>query len=234
MRFRYSMIQTYLDCPNKFKQLYVDKVVEQQESIDLHFGTAMHSALQGHYEDNDPYEIFNMYWNSIKEKHLQSARFNWEQLREMAVGTFLPNFIRLHAKKFNIIKLEETLEMPFLGSHTLQGTFDVVAKVDGQLTLIDYKTSAREYTMSKLYRSPQLYIYAMLYEHHYGTPIEQIMYKVFIKQEKRIQTIKLDLQRDRMDRMIKNVETICGDMVSRIESNKWFSNPNCYCISKEC
>ena len=234
MKFRYSGINTYLECPKKFKQIYVDNIVETQESIDLHFGTAMHSALQAHYEGNDPYDVFNMYWNSLLSKHLESARFNWDQLREMAVDTFIPNFIRLHAKKLDIIKLEETIEMPFIGSHSLTGTFDVVAKVDGKLTLLDYKTSAREYPIGKIYKNPQLYIYAKLYESKYGTPIEQIMYKVFIKTEKRIQTVKLDLQKERLDRMISNVEVICRDIVRRVETNEWYSNPNCYCINKEC
>lgn len=235
MQIRYSHIEAYLQCPKRYKKLYIDKEVLQSETIDLHYGTAIHSAIQAHFDGGEPFDVFNMYWNSIKDKHLESGRYNWEDLGKMATDTFIPNFIRLHSKKIGILQMEETLEMSILdGKHSLSGTYDAIANVDQKLTLIDWKTSAREYPLSKIYRNPQLYIYAKMYEHKYGYLPEQIMYKVFIKQEKRIQSLKLELTKERLDNMMSNVYTICEDIVKRTETNTWFSNYNsCYCIDQK-
>jgi hypothetical protein len=197
------------------------------------FGTALHGALNSFFSEGDPYLRFNMYWNSIKDSHLEYDRYTWEDLGTMATNVFIPNFIRLHSKKFKNPKLEETIEMPFLGEHTLQGTFDIAADYEGKLGLWDYKTSAREYPHSKIYRNPQLYIYARLYQHKYNELPEHVGYKVFIKSEKRIQTLKRPLTQSILDNMMGNVEAIARDMISRKEF--YCNYANCYCTTpKEC
>ncbi len=233
MQFRYSIIDSYLGCPSKFKQLYLDDKAVRQESLDLSFGSALHLALKSHFDGDDAYAIFDMYWKSVAAKKMPSNRFNWDDLGDMAVNKFLPNFIKLHSKKFVDVVQEETIEMPFLGSHSLSGTFDVACTYEGKLSIIDYKTSAAEYRRDKIIRNPQMYIYAKLYEHKYGILPEQLIYKVFIKSEKRIQTQKIELTKAKLDVMMLNVEGICKDILNRVETGNWYSNySNCFCISQ--
>ncbi len=243
------MIDSYLGCPSKFKQLYLDDKAVRQESLDLSFGSALHLALKSHFDGEDPYSVFDMYWKSVAAKKMPSNRFNWDDLGDMAVNKFLPNFIKLHSKKFQNVVQEETIEMPFIpyetihdgkgsfkfqkGMHTLSGTFDVACMYEGKLSIIDYKTSASEYPRSKIIRNPQMYIYAKLYEHKYGILPEQLIYKVFIKSEKRIQTQKIELTKAKLDTMMLNVEGICKDILNRVETRNWYSNySNCFCISQ--
>ena len=94
------------------------------------------------------------------------------------------------------------------GEHTLSGTYDIACKYEGKLTIIDYKTSAREYPASKIERNPQMYIYASLYAHKYGVIPEQVVYKVFIKQDKRIQTLKVSLTKEKLATIMSNVDAI--------------------------
>lgn len=223
MKFRYSMIDSYLACPNKFRAGYLlDGPRETSDALE--FGTALHLAFKTHFEEGDPYAVFEMFWNSVKAKNLSYGRFSWEDLGGMVRDTFLPNFIKLHSKKFTEVKLEETAEMPFLGSNSLSGTFDVACMYEGKLSIVDYKTSAREYHMDKITRNPQMYIYAKLYETKYGVLPEQLVYKVFIKQERRIQTLKINLTKEKLDIIMSNVESVCKDMLQRIESNNWYCN----------
>jgi len=227
------MIDTYLQCPNKYKQLYVDGQDEKKDSSALRFGSALHLALQTHFEGGDPYSVFNMYWNSIKDLHLEYDRYSWEDLGEMASQSFLPNFIRLHAKKFSNTKNELKMEAPILGEHTLQGTLDCIAEYEGKLTLFDYKTSHSRYPQYKIMRNPQMYIYAYLYQKTTGVLPDFVCYKVFVKNDRSIQTLKYPLTQQKLDSMMNNVEAIIKDIVDR---KVWFCNyNNCFCMTpKKC
>lgn len=230
MIIRYSQIDTYLQCKRKYKSKYIDNLQEQGNSSALAFGSALHLALKTQFEGEDPYSIFNMYWDSLKSGTLEYDRHSHQDLKELATEKFLPNFIRLHYKKFKNVKLEQTLEMPVLGSHSLQGTFDLLGEYEGIPTLVDWKTSAREYPLAKVYRNLQMYIYAALCKHNYGTLPEQIMYKVFIKNEGRIQTLKLKLTEDLLASRMKIVNEIIQDIAAE---QTFYPNYNCYCITPE-
>ena len=231
MIIRYSMIDTFLQCPTKFRMQYIEGVTEETTSSALKFGSALHLAIKSYFEGEDPYETFNMYWNSVKSMNVKYDRYSWEDLRALAVDKFLPNFIRLHAKKFSSPKLEETVSMPILESHELQGTFDLAGQYEGKLTLTDWKTSSKEYPYAKIIRNPQMYIYAALYKHKYGVLPEQLMYKVFIKPEARIQTLKIDLTEEKLVHTMNNVELIIKNMISMMNNKTYYSNYNCYCLN---
>lgn len=229
---RYSMIEAYLMCPKKYKTLYIEGRGEKTDSSALHFGTAMHTALNAIFEGSDPYTVFSMYWNSVKDKHLEYDRFNWEYLKSAAEDRFLPNFIKFHQKHFETPKMEETLTAPILDKHTLQGTYDCAAVIDGKLTIVDYKTSSNKYNLSKIIRNPQLYIYSYLYQQKYGELPQQVMYKIFIKSDRSIQTLKYPLTQAKLDDMMSNIKMIIQDIVDR---SNWYCNSSCYCITpKEC
>jgi ATP-dependent exoDNAse (exonuclease V) beta subunit len=228
------MLDTYLQCPAKFKAQYIDHSVPHSESYALKFGSALHLAFKSHFEDGNAIETFKMYWGSVKDTLPDLERYTWDDLGQMATKTFIPNFIKLHAKKIQFPILEDMVEMPFLGSHTLQGTFDVACQYEDKLTILDYKTSSSEYKKDKILRNPQMYIYAKLYEYKYGELPEQLVYKVFVKQDQRIQTLKLDVDKARVDKVMSNVETIAKDMLYRIESGNWYCNHNnLFCLTKE-
>ncbi len=228
MVFRYSMFDAFLECPQKFYRQYVLNEPGEESSA-LHYGSAMHAALRAHFEDQDPLAVFNMYWGSIKGKDIKYDRFSWQDLSDITNNTFIPNFLRLHAKKFSNVKIEETLEMPFLGSHTLQGTFDLVGEYESVLTVVDWKTATREYKESKILRNPQLSLYAALYQYKYNTLPLQSMYKVFIKSEGRIQTQKCPLTQDSISATIANVEAIGRTIIHMMETKDYYGSFNCYC-----
>ena len=226
------MINTFVECPSKFNRLYILGETEKSKSSALEFGTAIHEALESLFNNEDPYTSFNMYWESIKSNNLEYTRYSWDDLKELAIQKFLPNFIRLHSKKFVVRSLEETIEAPFMG-HTLQGTIDNIALYENELTITDYKTSDREYPVSKLIRNPQLYIYAYLYQQKYNILPQQIMYKIFIKSEGRLQTRKILLTQEKLDLQMNNISSIVKNMLHMIESKTFYSNYNCWCTNEK-
>jgi hypothetical protein len=238
MIFRYSQIDAFLRCPTAWYKQYVLGEVETKKSSALEFGTALHLGIKTILEGDDGISSFDMYWQSVKDVDMIYYRHGWDELRKLAVEVFLPNFKKLHAKKFTDIKQEQQLSMPLglplvsLASpiHEIQGTFDCLAMYEGELTLCDWKTSTNEYKRTRVEKNPQLYIYAALCKHTYGTLPTQIMYKTFIKSEGRIQTMKLQLSEERLEKMMLNVANIIDSMVYILGTKKLYHNhESCYC-----
>lgn len=233
MIIRNSMIDTYIQCKRKFHEIYIQGRTEKQTSSALAFGSAMHAALASWAQGDDPFSTFSIYWDSVKAQNLEYDRYSWSDLNELALESFLPKWMKLHAKKFKNIQSEETLTSPLFDGHILQGTYDAVTDYEGELTLIDYKTSASRYYQNQIERGFQLYIYAYLYTMKYGVMPKAIMYKVFIKSEKSVQTLSIPLTKSKLDEQMGKVTIIIKDIVRLLEEPKanWYCNPKCYCIN---
>lgn len=230
MKFRYSLLNAFLQCPAAYYKQHVLGEAEPAKSSALEFGTSLHAGIKAILDGDDGISLFERYWNSLKSEDLIYYRHGWQELHDLAVNKFLPNFAARHAKKFTNFIQEETIEMPFLGEHTLQGTFDLAGDYEGSLVIADWKTSTQEYKRTKIDKNPQMYIYAELYRQKYGVLPKSIMYKVFIKAEGRIQTVEKSLTEERQVAMMKNVENIGKAILHLIETKALYHNEQgCYC-----
>lgn len=228
MIIRYSMLNDFVSCPSGFKRRHIDGIRDLEKSSAAEYGTGIHLALKTHFEGGDALEVFKIYWDSLKDTKMVYYRHSWQDLRNMAVTKFLPNFIRLHSNKYSNPKMEETIDIPFMG-HTLQGTFDMCSDYEGVLTLSDYKTSSKEYRKDVIIKNPQMYIYSHLYKEKYGVLPKQILYKVFRKDNSSIQTLKTELTLEKLELQLKNVESIVNSMLHCISTGNWFHRFDCWC-----
>lgn len=230
MIIRYSMLDSFTKCPANFHKTYILGEKDESKSSALEYGTALHLGIKAILDGDDGVANFTMYWDSLREVNMIFYRYGWQELRDLAVNKFLPNFERLHAKKFTKIVQELTLEMPFLGEHTLQGTPDIVCEYEGLPAVFDWKSSSTEYKRTKLDKNPQLYIYAALSKHNSLTLPMTLGYKVFRKDAASIQTLKKELHIENLDAMMKNVENIAKAMLRTIETKEWYHcHETCYC-----
>lgn len=228
MIFRYSSIQSYLECPKNWYDQYVLNKINTEQSAALHFGTALHLGIRSILDQEDGELAFNMYWNSIKNIPMKYFNQGWTELKDLACDSFLPNFKSRHAKKFTEFEQEIFMEMPFLGG-TLQGTSDFIGLYEGKFTISDWKTSSRSYKKNKIELNPQLYIYSKLYQNKTGRLPEQIMYKVFNKKDGSINTIKKDLTSKDLDAIFNQVTSIVRQMIQTIETKQLWHGADCYC-----
>lgn len=245
MNIRYSMLDSFITCPAKFYRSYIMPNPVREDSVALRYGSALHFALRAHFEGEDAREAFVRYWWSLKDMNLKYDSWDHQQLSDVTTNVFLPNFIKLHAKKFQNVKMEEQLEAEFFKTfdevahktkHVLQGTYDMACEYEGELSIIDWKTSSREYKADKIHKNPQMWIYAYLYQRKYGHLPKFLVYKVFIKSEGRIQTLKTEVTQALLDQQMNNVENIAKQMLETIESGNYYCNYNsCFCKSiNEC
>ena len=192
-----SSINTYKQCPRKYYHNYIEEI-KTLPNIYLIRGNILHSVLEYFYqispdnisEENYEYEfaiIAHEYFKKEWEKKL-------EDLEKLNLGAprlaffkkesidMLNNWIKKFLKKlkqeiknqkdfkqaFNIIKPET--EVYFKSEkHMLQGYIDAVHKIEDEIHLIDYKTSARDQLRPEY--KLQLAIYSLLYyEQHQKLP----------------------------------------------------------------
>jgi ATP-dependent exoDNAse (exonuclease V) beta subunit len=228
MKIHYSQLNEFVSCPMSYKRRYIDKTPDDEKSSALEYGTAIHLAIKTHFEGGDSLEVFKLFWDSLKDTEMKYWRHSWSDLRNLALNQFLPNFFRLHSKKYKNVKMEELCEAP-LEDYIIEGTFDCVADYDGVLTLSDWKTSSKEYKKDKIIKNPQMYMYAEMYRHKYGELPKQIQYKVFRKDNGGIQTLTAELTEEKLKLQLKEVSSIIKTVEHMTKTGNWYHNFDCFC-----
>lgn len=174
VRLSFSRIDTYDNCPRKFRYRYVDRLPGRPAPA-LSFGTSVHAALERFYDRKLPEEpteeellgfLFDG-WDTSgfaaldRDEQLAWYRQGQRVLREYhrrTTGTYrLP------------VATEAWFELPFGDDAVVVGSIDRVdSDEDGELHVVDYKTNKRASPRQRVARSLQLAIYALACEHLYG------------------------------------------------------------------
>lgn len=218
----YSAYSAAAKCLQYYKLVYIDKLVpDSLESGDLAFGSAMHSALNSILQGDSGEEIFNLYWDSYKEKEIEYGRFKWQELRELGLN-FCSKFSRLQAKKYELESAEIRLYGEYKGIE-LEGQYDFVGKYNGRTSLRDFKTSGYNYDKSKSDIALQLNLYAYLYLQFGSTKLDTLGYTVLNKGTGSIQDLTWDFDEKKMYEHLDNMVDYCANIEKRTTHPK---NPN--------
>lgn len=182
MRTSYSAIETYLQCPQKFKFQEIDRirVPKSKEAI---FGTLIHATLKFMFQ-RDPLfptleevvAYFRAHWPApdifIQETAHDSLKRTWsdeEQKIYFEEGVrMLKKFYEKNAPwNYSVIDLESRFEIALTDekngqTHILAGIIDRIDKLpDGSYEIIDYKTTKRMPSQHALNNNLQLSLYSL-------------------------------------------------------------------------
>lgn len=189
-----SSINTYNQCPRKYYYHYIKKL-PTSGSIHLIRGNIVHTVLENFFKldiasithEHIEFELnmllqsmFKDEWNRKLSKlyDLQLGQLNldfyFKESQEMINNWFESLLSRIRLKQndhmtfqeaFNLLK--PLTEVRFVSEkHKVQGFIDAVHDINGEISLMDYKTSKRD-KISDEYRL-QLAIYALLYFEKHG------------------------------------------------------------------
>ena len=195
-----SSINTYKQCPRRYFYNYILKIQQKIPSIHLQRGKIAHSALEDFFKVNiatiskNHYSfelkiilenLFKQKWAAGKDelKKIDMTKdqleFYYEETLQM-VNNWFNNFLQKLEPRVPEYGLEEAFQMVkpmtevyFISEkHQVRGFIDAVHKIDGKISLIDYKTSKRE-KITEEYKL-QLAIYALLYEEKHGRKPDEV------------------------------------------------------------
>jgi putative RecB family exonuclease len=160
----HSRVNRYLLCPEQYHLYYVENLRPRHPAASLVFGQILHQALAQFFRTKeDPVVFFAKTWEDAKLLELAyGARESWEKL--LATGqALLEKFVREEAPRISSIRAIEqpfelmitSLDLPFVG------VIDLVAEVDGESTVVDFKTASTAYEEHEVALADQLTAYSL-------------------------------------------------------------------------
>ncbi|MEX2328464.1 MAG: PD-(D/E)XK nuclease family protein [Nitriliruptoraceae bacterium] len=173
VRLSFSRMDTYRNCPRKFRYAYVDRI-PGLGSPALSLGSSIHDALDRFYDRKLPTppseeELLGFLfeaWDSSgfedldRDEQVQFYRHAQDVLR------------RYHRRVLEDYRLpvatEMWFELPFEDAVVVGAIDRIDRDDDGSLHVIDYKTNRRAQPRARVAGSLQLAIYALACEHLYG------------------------------------------------------------------
>ncbi len=176
LNLSHRQIDDYLTCPLKYRYIHVLRVPIRQHHAVV-YGNAVHQAIRLFNLNRiagrdtplkDLHEVFRRHWRAegFLTRHHEELRVEegLEALAAFRQYEIAEGRIPTHVeKRFSVVD----------GDIRLVGFFDRVDVVDGDGTVIDYKTSdvqTQEQADRRTKESRQLGIYALTYEHLFGSP----------------------------------------------------------------
>lgn len=227
---RYSAISAYYKCPRLYQLDYIEKLPKVgPESSALHFGSAVHLAIEDVLQGGPGVLTFQMLWESRRNQDMvYYGRESWESL--MADGErLLSLFKRNHAKHIKAAYVEEQISGVY-DKVKLMGTVDCAGEYKGVKSVIDFKTSGTRYPAEKLVVSEQLYVYNHLLSSERQYDAVQHVYIVLRKTgrdgEAGIQVITKPVSPAELTATLNNVR----DVALEIAARKTFTMNRGHCI----
>jgi putative RecB family exonuclease len=175
VRLSFSRIDTYANCPRKFRYAYVDRL-PGKPGPHLSFGTSIHNALESFYDRKLPacptedellgflYERWDASGFAAMGRDEQVAYYR--QAQEV-----LRRFHRRQAPTYRLPAATEAwFELPVAYEAVVVGSIDRVDVDDeGRFHVVDYKTNRKVKDRARVASSLQLALYALACRHLYGT-----------------------------------------------------------------
>lgn len=173
VRLSFSRVDTYRRCPAEFRYHYVDGL-PVAPSPHLSFGCSIHAALETFYDRKLPeppdvddlldslYEV----WDSSGFAELsREEQLVWYRHAQQLLRRFHARAVRDYRLPADV---EKWFELPVDGALVVGSIDRVDVTDDGELEIVDYKTSKRVRDRNRVRSSLQLALYALACQHLYG------------------------------------------------------------------
>lgn len=209
MRVSYSSLETFYQCPLKFKYQIVDKL-KAPKTKEAVFGSNIHDALRFTHSQSPLFPTLDeviAFFEAKQEESKNKDKDAWsdeseEKSYRRAGKAILESYYKKNPPwKFNISGLEVPFEVPFETNgevHLVAGRIDRIDKLengkleDGGYEIIDYKTKKNLDSQEKIDADLQLSVYHLgflqLWPNFASKPLKLSLY--FLKHGEKITTTR--------------------------------------------
>ncbi len=191
----YSAMNTFRNCPRKYKHRFIDHLKPKEKPESLAFGTVIHQALERWYmlavegsaADHRLFEVLDLIDSWFPHRHGDPQETHrWHLARAMIEGYAR----RYPTEDFEIVEVEKEFQCDIRNPDTgrLSQTFTMAGKVDGivrlsdGLYLLEHKTASTitsDY-LDRLWTDTQIALYSF-YLRERGYAIIGLIYNVLLK-----------------------------------------------------
>ena len=206
MRTSYSALQTYKQCPQKYKFAELDRI-PAKKSAEAIFGTHIHKVLQRMFSKDPLFPTLDELINYYRAEWPTRDKFGWDENTERIYKEeglkMVKNFYARNAPwNFSVVDLESRFEVTLSDektgqTHVLAGKIDRIDKIgENEFEVIDYKTSKRLPSQDAVKNDLQLSIYSLglqkRWPHLKPENIKVSLY--FVKHNEKLSTVKTDAE----------------------------------------
>lgn len=187
----FSALNTFRNCPRKYKHRYVDHLQPHEKPESLSFGSVVHGALERWYRlTGDANRLWKVLDFIDAQFPLRSSdpvqKDRWHRARAMLVGYAA----RYPTENFEVVEIEKVFQGEIRNPDTgrpsqtfvMSGKADGIVRLDGELYLLEHKTagSIDANYLDKLWTDTQIALYGY-YLRQAGYPIVGVLYNVLLK-----------------------------------------------------
>lgn len=171
--YSHSRLETYQNCPLRFKYIYIERKERLKESIEAFLGSQVHETLEKLYRDlrftkeNSLAELLEHYNSAWEKNWLDSIMVvkkdytpeHYRKLGEKCISDYYHHYHPFNQGK--TLGLEERIFID-LNGHRVAGVIDrVVQREEGVYEIHDYKTSGYLPDQATLDQDRQLALYQL-------------------------------------------------------------------------
>jgi len=242
MRTSYSALETYLQCPQRYKFQAIDRI-RVPKSREALFGSLVHETLRFMFQ-HDPLfptldevvDYFRSHWPAkevlAQEMAHDPLKRSWTDQEEHLLFEDGVRMLKKYYEKnapwnFNVVDLESHFEVTLVDDrtgnvHVLAGIIDRIDKLpDGSYEIIDYKTSKRMPSQALIDENLQLSLYSLglqkRWPHLTSDDITLSLY--FLKHGEKLSTKQT---RQAIDRTQTKIAHTIRDIEERLHAGKPF------------
>ena len=187
----YSALNTFRNCPRKYKHRYVDNLRPREKADSLSFGSIIHNAIEHWYrlvhDANRLWIVLDFIDRNFPERATdENQRSSWHLARAMFAGYAA----RYATEEFTVVEVEKAFEGEIRNPDTgrVSQTFRIAGKADAivqchdGMYLLEHKTAASidANYLDKLWTDTQIALYSH-YLRELGYPIVGVIYNVLLK-----------------------------------------------------
>jgi RecB family exonuclease len=190
----YSALNTFRNCPRKYKHRYLDHLRRPERPDALAFGSVIHGALERWHRQSSSeptttrlFQIFDFIDAQFPQREGdEKQKHQWHIARAMFAG-YADQYA---AEEFEVVEVEKEFQAEIRNPDTnrLSQTFVIAGKADGivrmggELYLLEHKTASAitsDY-LDRLWTDTQIALYCH-YLRELGYPIVGVIYNVLLK-----------------------------------------------------
>jgi len=223
MRLSYSALDTYRNCPLKYKFQEIDRI-KTPKSKEAVFGTTIHSTMKFIHKPGilfpnleQAMEFFSNAWNPAVFDSPEEERSAFSQGIKIIQDYYQKN----NPADANIVDLESRFQINIgenENQHVVSGIIDRIDKTTEGYEIIDYKTTRKMPSQEKVDQDIQLSIYLKAFLSRYPKEIANLD-KITVSLYYLKHGVKLSSKRT-LEQLQKS-ETLFLDIIQLIEAEKF-------------
>jgi len=217
-KFSPSKLDTYKDCPRRYRYRYVDKISRDVKSVEAFLGGCVHKAFEGLYTGllhgkrmtcAEAIQVFEAEWEAgwsedVVIRHKEYAAADWKNIGRDCVRTYYQANDPFDRDKTVEVEKRIGFSLEAAGQpYRIEGFIDRLALApDGAFEIHDYKTSRTLPTQQDKDQDRQLAIYELAVRDSWPDAKEVRLIWHFVRFGKSIQSTRSLSQREELKKEI--------------------------------